>query len=174
MGIAKVDDHGLRCWRWRIPLEEEFRGNMWFDAEGFAFTRRGANRAAHRRERVTYSQLDHTRWELAKCAVRQHGQHDDALTPGWWFPESFPGRLSWKAWLPRTWTVLMVAKVLIALALNRHVSIDYVSEDCWCAAAGDSDSYASQEGTFYSWTELRTLAGFWPSRWVFAVEREST
>jgi hypothetical protein len=171
--ITRVDETVLRRWRWRIPLDlpccDEF-----FDGQGFTLTRRAALRAARRRERVGYGQLGHTRWELAQFALRQHGKHDDVLEPGWWFPEGFPDRLTWKAWLPRTWTVLMVAKVLIALALNRHVSIDYVAEDCWCAASGDNDSFQSQEGTFYSWTELRTLAGFRPSRWVFAVEREST
>jgi len=174
VGVVKVDNNGVRRWRWRSPLDVAYALDEFFDAEGFAFTRRGAFRAGRRQDRITYGQLGHSRWALAKFAIRQRGQHDDMATPGWWFPESFPDRLTWKAWLPRTWVVLMLAKLLVALAWNRRASIDVVVTESWCAAAGDTETFQGADGPIYSWTELRTPCGFRPSQWVFAVEREST
>lgn len=169
--IAKGADRRWRRWHWLTPLGPEyFTDEEFHDGAGFAFTRRGALRAAGRRERIDYGQHGHTRWALAVFAVRQHGKHDDRLEPGWWFPESFPNRLSWKAWLPRTWTTLMVLKLLAAIALNRQPC----SGGYWIAAVGDSSSYQTQEGTFYAWTELRTPAGFRPSRWTFEIGTEGT
>lgn len=119
------------------------------------------------------------RFNLLRLAFTERGRHDDNLSPGWWLPEEKLPEFLWdhgitgRAWFPRVWEAAMLLKLTVAVLLLRERAWGWDTEE-WMAACFDGASYASQEGTFYEWTELRTPDRWLPRYWTYNVNREST
>jgi len=119
------------------------------------------------------------RLELLRFAFAERGHHDDNLSPGWWLPEEKLPQKLWelgitgRAWFPGAWKMAMLLKLTVAVLLLRERAWDWDTEE-WMAACFDGNSYASMEGTFHEWTELRTPDRWLPRYWTYNVNREST